>query len=798
MQGIGSLTPEVLVIHPPLLENRPAFSSKSEILFRKWTSLLNVRHEYFNKDIHIKVKQLSPRMLITLGKTVTGHFTGESDLDRVQGYVIESFDHIPTIPCIEPKKMREQSQNVFWIKNAIDKATRYLEKEVRWNGQLMVDNNYATAFAFLSSLDTEASIDIETSSIGSDAVLTAFAVASKETSLSITPGGFSVEHWGKLLELFGKILADPSIEKVGQNLIFDFMMLHRFFGFIPAGPVFDTMHAANWINPTIPKKLEDLGRLYHFGTPWKGDWKATGEKLRIYNAKDALYTLYISRRQKSELPPEFFKRPDVFIPAFNMATTGIKLDIPMRDIMKQQLVEQLRPIEISVTDAAVSYVPSGQKKSQKRDNAKDIPLKGIFEINNLAKKEQKNFYRAKKADVTKHGKVLGHWYKKAYRDEISVYARAFNPKSPKQLLGTLKNMGVKVPVAKQQHTKEWAESTNDKALRKILERNNDKPDHLQFVRNMMILRRGYKLLTSYLNASLDADNRWRCSYNIEGTETGRSSSSKTPWKTGGNNQNIPRDTFLGVNFKDIFIADEGYVFFQSDQEQAEARVVAALSGDRTLLNLFAEGKDIHSFAMSSILGFDILSLKESDPEKFKYYRQCGKIVNHGGNYDMGPATLSESALKTGINMSVNDATKFLEGRRSVYPGVYEWHKEIQDTINRSRVLVTPFGRIRNFIEEITSNTYREAYAHIPQSVVPHITNIMWEHVARNYPKVVVSQMGHDALLMQIPSQDVDDFVKNFLTQTSQIKFACGTIKDFNIPWDASTGLRWGSLKKYRK
>jgi DNA polymerase I-like protein with 3'-5' exonuclease and polymerase domains len=302
-------------------------------------------------------------------------------------------------------------------------------------------------------------------------------------------------------------------------------------------------------------------------------------------------------------------------------------------------------------------------------------------------------------------------------------------------------------------------------------------------------------MTSYCKAPLDEDGRWRCTYNVEGTETGRSSTKKTPWGTGGNNQNIPRGGFGGIEFKKLFVADPDQTLFQSDQEQAEARVVAYLARCRKLIELFETRQDIHAYAISSIIGEDINDWKEKDPTKYKQYRQYGKIVNHGGNYDMGPATLSESAIKQGILISVKQAEFFLARRKSVFPEIYDcWHKEIQETLKKTRTLVTPFGRRRVFMGMVDHKMFREAYAFVPQSTIPHITNQMW--LWANKFGIEVLQHGHDALLMQTEDAKLESTVTEFLKATSQIIVRiCDT--DVNIPWDMSTGKSWGELKKWR-
>jgi len=75
-----------------------------------------------------------------------------------------------------------------------------------------------------------------------------------------------------------------------------------------------------------------------------------------------------------------------------------------------------------------------------------------------------------------------------------------------------------------------------------------------------------------LQTGIDPDGRFRTSYNIGGTETGRLSSSESAWGTGGNAQNI------APKLRRMFIADPGSYIYHADAEQVEARDVGFFCG----------------------------------------------------------------------------------------------------------------------------------------------------------------------------------------------------------------------------
>ena len=783
----------------------------------------------WRRDLRRRIKSVDPKVIVACGDTALKALTDHTSVARTHCYVLSNpeLGNVPVIPAFHPAYIMKQRSNYYWLKFALAKAKEILTGKRDNEVSFDISNNVDNAIAALETIKnnkTETSIDIE--SIKGKLIVTCIGFSvGPDKAIAISNIGHDKpdsSQWNYFISMLRSVLEDPEIVKIGQNFMFDALMLWKIFDIKTKGPVWDTMHCHNILYNELKNSLEEQGRLYFYHEPWKGHWNSTGERLRLYNARDVTSTHRIKDAQEEKLKTldlysYFTNGPQqVWQPSFDLASRGILVDVEKREKLLIEATGILEQPLFEVRDWAKPYLSPGEKKKKKRDNVNDKQLTMSQEhcewlqvlvdkkskrpeINDFLKKlgipekEYKEYYLAKTKDE-KHGLIPNTLYKKAYREEIELYSREFNPASPSQVMSVLVNAEVKIPKSKQQHTKKWAESTNEKALKKILGRKAERTEVKDFIANMLKLRAGNKLITSYLKADLDADNRWRCSYNVEGTETGRSSTRKTPWDTGGNNQNIPRGAWQGIKFKSAFIADKGYTMFQSDQGQAEARVVAYLARCQRLIELFDKNEDIHVYAINSILGEDI---REKPKKEYNYLRQTGKFINHGGNYDMGAVTLSEQAMQQGVDIPVNKAEYFLKKRREVFPEIYIWHQMVQEQLHKTRTLMTPFGRRRLFMGKIDNNTYREAYAHIPQSTIPHITNLMWLWVERqNMDYVEVLQMGHDALLMQVKSDKLDEFIKSFLRQTKTINF---NVNNYNviIPWDAQIGTNWGQLKDWK-
>jgi len=117
--------------------------------------------------------------------------------------------------------------------------------------------------------------------------------------------------------------------------------------------------------------------------------------------------------------------------------------------------------------------------------------------------------------------------------------------------------------------------------------------------------------------------RWHASFNIGGTDTGRWSSSSHPFGIGSNLQNI--DDWI----RRIFIPDPGHVFFNCDQQGAEARVVGHIAGDEAYIKAIESG-DVHTMVASMVFGFE--PRRELADRKYyrdMSYRDIAKRCAHG-------------------------------------------------------------------------------------------------------------------------------------------------------------------------
>ena len=371
------------------------------------------------------------------------------------------------------------------------------------------------------------------------------------------------------------------------------------------------------------------------------------------------------------------------------------------------------------------------------------------------------------------------------------------------------------------------DSTDDKTLTKLANNAVKNPKKRSIIYCILDLRSIHKLKETYVNARTDMDNRMRWTYNQVGTETGRTSTSiiQKPLRNGKWGvpiQTIPRPDEFGGRIREMYIADPGKILVEFDQSQADARIVALLANDLDLLALF-DILDIHRltasfcYGLTSYSGEELITaalaqhrhLKNSSMESYlgridfsfldlvtEEQRQIGKATRHGLGFDLG-----EEGLSIKMKISLYRAKQSYQKVHEMSPKIKEvYHEDIQAALaDNNKVLMTPFGRRREFFERWGKELFREAYAHIPQSTVGDNTKRAMKEVDKIDWVEILAEM-HDSFVAQIEERRVEEYyhiVKPIWEQP--IDFERCTLKrqPITIPVDFKVGYSWGTMSKMK-
>lgn len=717
--------------------------------------------------------------LITCDKDVTVAFgdaalrklIGETNftVDAIHSYILPRHDGSFIIPTYDPNDLFASPDYGHWIEHALKKARLFAQ------GRLVIDlpvnvirpTDVPSLFDALARASQEPVVAIDIECIPDLCELTSIAIAFSDTYSIVIPfvsrglePYWSEEQEVLVWNMLAQFLASDQ-KKLFHNFIFDTQVLRKN-GLEVRGEIDDTMLRANALNPLLNKGLKDLVRIYCLCEPWKDkkDFLLTGdpESFWLYNATDAAKTYKVYLHQEHELKARNVKAHyDSFIKPLiplvtHLCTTGISVNVNKLKEFDQTLELALNPINEELQRIIGPLFEKVAKKNKVRNKEKD-----------------------KYGPSPKTGKQIV--IEKGYDETIEP----FNPRSPEQVKTALTLLGYRIPIKRGKPT------TDRESLLKIYHK---KPH--PFIKSLLEYARLAKLRSSYTSITLDQDDQCRFSINIAGTISGRFSAAKTAWNTGLNVQTVPRGTEAGVNVKSLFVPRRGMQFLEVDLSQAELRIVAWLSNETKLMELFAKNEDVHDYTAKRI----------EEISGIHCPRQLGKRINHASNYGMGPAKFAVSCLvEAGIDISVDTAGSLLAARAKTFPQIGVWHRELQATLHRSRILVSPYGRAISFYGPITDDTLRQALSFIPQATVVDALNSAWQRIEavrcadpNTEPFFRTVIQVHDSLLFEVEESRVLDLARII---SAELDGQYIPIRGVNhvIPHDFKVGPSWGEMKK---
>jgi DNA polymerase-1 len=196
-----------------------------------------------------------------------------------------------------------------------------------------------------------------------------------------------------------------------------------------------------------------------------------------------------------------------------------------------------------------------------------------------------------------------------------------------------------------------------------------------------------KLKSTYTDKLPEQINRTtgriHTSYHQAVAATGRLSS------TDPNLQNIPIRTQEGRRIRQAFIAAPGHSLVAADYSQIELRIMAHLSGDASLLQAFAEDRDVHQATAAEVFSTPLGEVSADQ-------RRSAKAINFGLMYGM-----SAFGLARQLGIGRGEAQKYMDLYFERYPGVKRYMEETRRQARETGFVETVFGR-RLYLPEIQS------------------------------------------------------------------------------------------------
>ncbi|GAG46108.1 unnamed protein product, partial [marine sediment metagenome] len=135
---------------------------------------------------------------------------------------------------------------------------------------------------------------------------------------------------------------------------------------------------------------------------------------------------------------------------------------------------------------------------------------------------------------------------------------------------------------------------------------------------------------------------------------------------------------------------------------------------------------------------------------------------------------------------------------NTFPLIRERQNRYDDHLSSSRIIITPFGRRRQFFGRWGSELKKQAYAYVPQSTVADVLNLALTAAHRMLEKQVPSAeimlQVHDSFVFQYKEETLPVIIQILnLAFNIPITFEDRT---FTIPTEVEIGSNWEEMDKY--
>ena len=352
-----------------------------------------------------------------------------------------------------------------------------------------------------------------------------------------------------------------------------------------------------------------------------------------------------------------------------------------------------------------------------------------------------------KQELAQQSHELGSELLQLEQQAYAIAGQPFNLNSPKQLQEILfDKMGI--PTKGLKKTASGGVSTNEAVLEQLA------PDYP--LPSIILQNRSLAKLKSTYTDKLPAminpkTGRVHTTYAQAVAITGRLASNNP------NLQNIPIRTEQGRRVRRAFIAPAGSKIVSADYSQIELRIMAHLSGDKTLIDAFQNGEDVHRRTAAEVFGVQQENVNSEQ-------RRYAKTINFGLIYGMGQYGLAKS-----LGIDNLSAKNFIDRYFARYPGVAEYMQRTKEQAAQQGYVDTIFGR-RLYLPDI-NNKNGNARAGAERAAInapmqgtasdlikrAMIAVQNWLVADKLHSKLIMQV--HDELVLEVPDAELDLVIK---------------------------------------
>jgi DNA polymerase-1 len=639
------------------------------------------------------------------------------------------------LPEIDKTAKPEESETIFSPTSESMQGTLFGDDQVSHTGSELktidsVPHNYIIIenlkelkeFTARAMELREICFDTETTSINPlDSELVALSFSWEKGSGYLVHFSDSYDETMEKLRILKPVFEKPEIVKIGQNMKFDIQVLANY-GIEVKGPFFDTMIAHYLLEPDMRHNMNLLSETYLSYSPVHIE-SLIGEK-------------GINQKNMRSVP-----------------------------------VEQIR--EYAVEDADVTFqLEEVFQPKLKAEGLSDLSDNIEMPLIRVLADMERTGVKLNQEDLKAIAATLREDIISLEKEIYNLAGTEFNISSPKQL-GDILFVRLKLD-DKARVTKTKQFNTSEEILQRLASRHP--------IINKVLEYRGLKkLLSTYVEAlpqlADKTTGRIHTSFNQAVASTGRLSSNNP------NLQNIPVRDERGREIRKAFVPEEGNLFLSADYSQIELRLMAHLSKDRSMIDDFLSGSDIHAATASKIFGVEIKDVTRE-------MRSRAKTANFGIIYGISSFGLSER-----LTIGRKEAKELIDGYFNSYPGVKKYMDESIRKAREQGYVTTMFGR-RRYLRDIHSrnqvvrgNAERNAINAPIQGSAADIIKIAMVRIheimkAEKYASKMILQV-HDELIFEVVPGEMEKLKEMVIHEmTNAVKL------DIPLKVDCGTGRNW--------
>jgi DNA polymerase-1 len=535
------------------------------------------------------------------------------------------------------------------------------------------------------------------------------------------------------LEALRPILENPAIEKIGQNLKYDMIVL-RSAGVEMCGVSFDTMVASYLLDAGQRNhNLDELAERYL-------RYKTTKIETLIGSGK--------SQRRMDEVPVS-----QITHYAAEDADVALRLLPPLEQKLAEASLETLfKTLEVPLIEVLVELEYNGMRIDAER--------------------------------LASLSREYGERLLKLEAEIYEIAGRQFNIGSPKQLQEIL-FVEHKLPVIKRTKT---GPSTDVDVLEELARQHPLPAKIIEY-------RQYAKLKSTYVDALPTMihpqTGRIHTSFNQTVAATGRLSSSDP------NLQNIPIRTQESREIRSAFLPEEGWSLLACDYSQIELRVLAHFSGDEALRESFAKNEDVHARVASQVFGVPLDQVTSQQRRVAKavnfgvIYGQSpfglsktidipqDEAAQFIDSYFAGYPGVSKFLGQILWDCREKEYVTTIRGRRRTINGVRDpgW--------SNGRV-ADRFSRSRNLAERTAINTVIQGSA---ADIIKLAMLAIHGRLRREQRRARMLLQIHDELVFEVPPDELEEVTQLVVEEMAQAE-------DLAVPLavDVKTGKNWAECE----